>query len=59
MYYIVPNAILSPFITYMSLGVFERFFDITTNVTLLELSDMNHPLLKKLHQDRKREYQPV
>jgi hypothetical protein len=32
----------------MSLGVFERIFDITTDVTLLELSDMNHPLLKKL-----------
>ncbi len=47
-YFIIPNAILSPFITYMSLGVFERFFDITTDVTLLELSDMNHPLLKQL-----------
>jgi len=47
-YFILPNAILSPFITYMSLGVFERGFDITTDVTLLELSDLNHPLLKKL-----------
>jgi len=48
LYYILPNAILSPFITYMSLGVFERVFDITTDVTLLELSDLNHPLLKQL-----------
>lgn len=47
-YFILPNAILSPFITYMSLGVFEKGFDITTDVTLLELSDMNHPLLKQL-----------
>jgi len=47
-YFILPNAILSPFITYMLLGVFERGFDITTDVTLLELSDMNHPLLKQL-----------
>lgn len=47
-YFILPNAILSPFITYMSLGVFEKAFDITTDVTLLELSDMNHPLLKQL-----------
>lgn len=48
LYFILPNAILSPFITYMSLGVFEKIFDITTDVTLLELSDMNHPLLKQL-----------
>jgi putative nucleotidyltransferase with HDIG domain len=47
-YYILPNAILSPIITYMMLGLFERVFDITTDVTLLELSDLNHPLLKDL-----------
>ena len=47
-FFLLPNAILSPFITFMILGVFERFFDITTDVTLLELSDLNHPLLKKL-----------
>ncbi len=48
LYYILPNAILSPFITYMTLGIFERIFDITTDITLLELSDLNHPLLKEL-----------
>jgi putative nucleotidyltransferase with HDIG domain len=48
LYYILPNAILSPFITYMTLGLFERAFDITTDITLLELSDLNHPLLKEL-----------
>ena len=47
-YYLLPNAVLSPFVTYMMLGVFERLFDITTDVTLLELSDLNHPLLKDL-----------
>jgi putative nucleotidyltransferase with HDIG domain len=47
-FYILPNAILSPLITYMILGVFERLFDITTDITLLELSDLNHPLLKEL-----------
>jgi putative nucleotidyltransferase with HDIG domain len=47
-YYLLPNAVLSPFITYMMLGVFERLFDVTTDVTLLELSDLNHPLLKDL-----------
>lgn len=44
----LPNAILSPFITFMILGLFEKAFDITTDVTLLELSDLNHPLLKRL-----------
>ena len=47
-FFLLPNAILSPFLTFMLLGVFEKLFDITTDVTLLELSDMNHPLLKKL-----------
>jgi len=47
-YNLLPNAVLSPFITFMILGIFERYFDITTDVTLLELSDLNHPLLKKL-----------
>jgi putative nucleotidyltransferase with HDIG domain len=48
LYYLLPNAVLSPFVTYMMLGVFERLFDVTTDVTLLELSDLNHPLLKDL-----------
>ena len=48
LFYVLPNAILSPFITYMTLGIFERIFDITTDITLLELSDLNHPLLKEL-----------
>ena len=47
-FYMLPNAILSPIITYMTLGLFERLFDLTTDVTLLELSDLNHPLLKEL-----------
>ena len=48
LFFILPNAILSPFITYMTLGIFERLFDITTDITLLEHSDLNHPLLKEL-----------
>ena len=47
-FYLLPNAILSPFITFMILGLFEKSFDITTDVTLLELSDLNHVLLKRL-----------
>jgi len=48
LYNLLPNAIFAPFVTYMVLGVFERLFDITTDVRLLELSDLNHPLLKEL-----------
>ncbi len=48
LYNLLPNAVFSPFIAFMILGLFERMFDITTDVTLLELSDLNHPLLKKL-----------
>jgi len=48
LYFLLPNTILSAFITYMLLGVFEKFFDITTDVTLMELSDLNNPLLKRL-----------
>jgi len=47
-FYLAPNAILAPFITFMLIGIFERLFDITTDITLLELSDLNHPLLKRL-----------
>ena len=47
-YFLLPNAVLSAFITYMLLGLFEKFFDITTDVTLMELSDLNNPLLKRL-----------
>ena len=42
------NAILSPIITYGLLIFFERFFNITTELTLVDLSDLNHPLLKEL-----------
>ncbi len=47
-YNLLPNAIFAPIITYMLLGAFEKTFDITTDVRLLELSDLNHPLLKEL-----------
>ncbi|GAB4376580.1 MAG: HDIG domain-containing protein [Calditrichia bacterium] len=47
-FYQVPNAILAPTAVFLLIGVFERFFDVTTDITLLELSDLNHPLLKRL-----------
>jgi len=42
------NATLSTFITIPLLPLFEYVFKITSNFTLLELSDLNRPLLKRL-----------
>ena len=44
------NAVFSPVLTYGLLIFFERFFHVTTDLTLLELSDFNRPLLKELSQ---------
>lgn len=46
--YAIINAAASSFIAMAVLPLFESFFSFTTNITLLELSDMNHPLLKRL-----------
>lgn len=42
------NALISPVLTYGLLIFFERFFAITTDLTLLELSNFERPLLKEL-----------
>jgi len=42
------NALISPVLTYGLLIFFERFFRITTDLTLLELSNFDRPLLKEL-----------
>ncbi len=42
------NAILSPILTYGLLIFLERIFKISTELTLVDLSDLNHPLLKEL-----------
>lgn len=42
------NALISPVITYGLIIFIERFFNITTDLTLLELTDFNRPLLKEL-----------
>jgi hypothetical protein len=42
------NAALATMITVILLPVFEMFSGITTDITLLELSDLNRPLLKRL-----------
>ncbi|MEW5799433.1 MAG: HDIG domain-containing metalloprotein [Bacteroidota bacterium] len=42
------NAILSPIIAYGVLIFLEKAFNISTELTLVDLSDLNHPLLKDL-----------
>ena len=42
------NAILSPMITYGLLIFMEKIFKISTELTLVDLSDLNNPLLKDL-----------
>lgn len=42
------NALISPVLTYGLLIFFERIFKVTTDLTLLELSNFDRPLLREL-----------
>ncbi len=42
------TAVFSPVITYASLIVFEKVFHVSSDLTLLEFDNINHPLLKEL-----------
>ncbi|MFA5039343.1 MAG: HDIG domain-containing metalloprotein [Candidatus Omnitrophota bacterium] len=42
------NGIISSFLVAGLLPVFEYLFRVVTNISLLELADFNHPLLKRL-----------
>ncbi len=44
----IGSGILSSFIVMSILPILEYSFNITTNISLLELSDLNHPLLKEM-----------
>jgi len=46
--YVLGGTLASVFLTMMLSPFFERVFDLTTDMTLVELSDMNHPILKRL-----------
>ena len=46
--YGILGAFVSVGLTMVSLPLFESVFNVTTNITLLELSDLNRPLLRKL-----------
>ncbi len=42
------NALATVSFSFLLLPIFEQFFHLTTDMTLVELADMNHPLLKRL-----------
>jgi len=42
------SGMLSTILALLLIPLFERLFKITTDITLLELSDMGHPLLQKM-----------
>ncbi len=42
------DAIVSVLMVSLLLPLFEQLFNLTTDMTLMELADMNHPLLKQL-----------
>ena len=44
----IASGLFSGFIVMGLLPVFEHLFKVPTDISLLELSDLNHPLLKKL-----------
>ena len=44
----IVSGILSSAIVMLILPVFESLFELTTDITLLELSDLNHPLLRRM-----------
>jgi putative nucleotidyltransferase with HDIG domain len=46
--YGILNAVLCPILVMGFLPFFESIFNLTTDITLLEMSDMNHPLLRRL-----------
>jgi putative nucleotidyltransferase with HDIG domain len=46
--YSLLNALICPILTYGVMVILEYLFDVTTDATLLELSDLNRPLLREL-----------
>lgn len=48
-YFFINSVVLS--FAYVMIVIIEKVFGFTSNVTLIELSDINHPLLRKLAED--------
>jgi len=49
--YLMVMSLLTPIVTYGLIGIVEVASGITTDLTLLELLDFNHPLLKRMQRD--------
>ena len=49
--FFVISSVLAPLLTYGLIGFFETFFEVTTDLTLIELLDYDHPLLKRAQQE--------
>ncbi len=49
--YLVINSVAAPIITYGLIGLLELVFNVTTDLTLIELLDFDHPLLKRLQRE--------
>ena len=45
---VVASAVVSTALTLFLLPIFEALFGVTTELTLLELGDLNHPLLRRM-----------
>lgn len=45
---LVNGLVISVCLAFLLVPIFESLFDVTTDITLLEMSDLNHPLLKRM-----------
>tara|TARA_B100000676_G_scaffold78531_1_gene78278 strand:- start:280 stop:2601 length:2322 start_codon:yes stop_codon:yes gene_type:complete len=49
--FLILNSILTPILAYGLIGIFEMLFEVTTDLTLIELLDYDHPLLKEAQRE--------
>ncbi len=49
--FLVLNSMLAPILTYGFIGIIEMIFEVTTDLTLIELLDYDHPLLKEAQRE--------
>ncbi len=49
--FLIINSVAAPIITYGLIGLLEMVFNVTTDLTLIELLDFDHPLLKRLQRE--------
>lgn len=51
LFFLMINSVAAPIITYGLIGLLEMVFSVTTDLTLIELLDFDHPLLKRLQRE--------